>query len=104
MNPAVWEISGHIVLKRREDYEAATEEYAWKLLAEVSLSEERFNEVKHFCLEASWKEDKHTLKDQIFSFIPLNNNEGLKLPEQSISGKKNKAKNFTSITLQETVV
>ena len=45
VNPAVWEISGHMVLKRKEDYEGATEQKAWRLLAEVSLSEERFQEV-----------------------------------------------------------
>ncbi|KAM5585483.1 GDP-L-galactose phosphorylase 2 [Rosa sericea] len=45
VNPAVWEISGHMVLKRREDYDEASDENAWKLLAEVSLSEERFQEV-----------------------------------------------------------
>ncbi|XP_023524925.1 GDP-L-galactose phosphorylase 1-like [Cucurbita pepo subsp. pepo] len=45
VNPAVWEISGHMVLKRKEDYEEASEENAWRLLAEVSLSEERFQEV-----------------------------------------------------------
>lgn len=53
VNPAVWEISGHMVLKRREDYENASEEYAWRLLAEVSLSEERFQEVKRYVLEAA---------------------------------------------------
>ncbi|KAL6325952.1 hypothetical protein AAG906_038443 [Vitis piasezkii] len=53
VNPAVWEISGHMVLKRREDYENASEEYAWRLLAEVSLSEERFQEVKGYVLEAA---------------------------------------------------
>lgn len=50
VNPAVWEISGHIILFRKEDYEMATEDYAWKLLAEVSLSEVRFEEVKRMCL------------------------------------------------------
>lgn len=53
VNPAVWEISGHIVLKRRVDYDEASEAYAWKLLAEVSLSEERFQEVKAYILEAA---------------------------------------------------
>ncbi|KAL9226502.1 hypothetical protein vseg_002309 [Gypsophila vaccaria] len=53
VNPAVWEISGHIVLKRREDFDNATEDYAWRLLAEVSLSEERFEEVKAVVFEAS---------------------------------------------------
>lgn len=53
VNPAVWEISGHIVLKRKIDFEGATEEYALRLLAEVSLTEERFEEVKAYVLEAS---------------------------------------------------
>lgn len=53
VNPAVWEISGHIVLKRRKDYDEASEQYAWRLLAEVSLSEERFQEVKRYVREAA---------------------------------------------------
>ncbi|EYU27365.1 hypothetical protein ABFS82_13G165800 [Erythranthe guttata] len=53
VNPAVWEISGHMVLKRKEDYEGASEENAWRLLAEVSLSEERLNEVKELIFEAA---------------------------------------------------
>lgn len=52
VNPAVWEISGHMVLKRKKDYEEASEENAWRLLAEVSLSEERFQEVKALIFEA----------------------------------------------------
>lgn len=52
VNPAVWEISGHIVLKRRQDYDEASEENAWRLLAEVSLSEARFEEVKAMIFEA----------------------------------------------------
>lgn len=52
VNPAVWEISGHIVLKRKQDFDRASEDYAWKLLAEVSLSEERFEEVEAYILEA----------------------------------------------------
>jgi GDP-L-galactose phosphorylase len=54
VNPAVWEISGHIVLKRRKDYDLATEDYAWRLLAEISLSQERFEEVKAKCLKAAF--------------------------------------------------
>ncbi|KAH7290450.1 hypothetical protein KP509_30G049000 [Ceratopteris richardii] len=50
VNPAVWEISGHIVLKRKEDYERASEDYAWRLLAEVSLDEDAFEELKRMCL------------------------------------------------------
>lgn len=53
VNPAVWEISGHMVLKRRKDYEEASEAYAWRLLAEVSLSEERFKEVEAYIFEAT---------------------------------------------------
>ncbi|CAA7025327.1 unnamed protein product [Microthlaspi erraticum] len=52
VNPAVWEISGHMVLKRKEDYEGASEENAWRLLAEASLSEERFKEVNDLIFEA----------------------------------------------------
>ncbi|KZV56387.1 hypothetical protein F511_00384 [Dorcoceras hygrometricum] len=52
VNPAVWEISGHIVLKRKEDYEEASTENAWRLLAEVSLSEERLQEVKELIFES----------------------------------------------------
>ncbi|KAK4490534.1 hypothetical protein RD792_001214 [Penstemon davidsonii] len=53
VNPAVWEISGHMVLKRRKDYEEASEQYACRLLAEVSLSENRFKEVKKCICEAA---------------------------------------------------
>lgn len=53
VNPAVWEISGHIVLKQRKDFDDASEAYAWRLLAEVSLSEEMFQEVKDCVLEAA---------------------------------------------------
>ncbi|XP_068666091.1 GDP-L-galactose phosphorylase 2-like [Aristolochia californica] len=52
VNPAVWEISGHMVLKRKEDYEEASEEKAWNLLAVVSLSKERFQEIEAYILEA----------------------------------------------------
>jgi GDP-L-galactose phosphorylase len=53
VNPAVWEISGHIVLKRRQDYDEASEASAWRLLAEVSLSHERFEEVKAYIFDAA---------------------------------------------------
>ncbi|CAL9770142.1 unnamed protein product [Musa acuminata subsp. burmannicoides] len=58
VNPAVWEISGHMVLKRKKDYEEASEEYAWRLLAEVSLSEARFEEVKAYIFEATGLESE----------------------------------------------
>ncbi|XWS11257.1 hypothetical protein CRYUN_Cryun38cG0068500 [Craigia yunnanensis] len=52
VNPAVWEISGHMVLKSRKDYDEASDENAWRLLAEVSLSDERFREVNALIFEA----------------------------------------------------
>ncbi|KAJ8616766.1 hypothetical protein MRB53_036138 [Persea americana] len=67
VNPAVWEISGHMVLKRKEDYEEASDDNAWRLLAEVSLSKERFQEVKAYIFEAvgvyEEVEDESTLKE-----------------------------------------
>ena len=53
VNPDVREISGHMVLNRKKYFERAFEDYAWKLLAEVSLSKEIFKEVKVYILEAS---------------------------------------------------
>jgi hypothetical protein len=41
VNPAVWEISGHMVLKRAQDYADFTEAAAWELLSAVSLTEEQ---------------------------------------------------------------
>ncbi|CAM0949957.1 unnamed protein product [Alopecurus aequalis] len=74
VNPAVWEISGHIVLKRREDYEEASEASAWRLLAEVSLSETGFEEVKAYifdaaCLVQSHVEDK--TEDAVYAPVPV---------------------------------
>lgn len=42
-----------MVLKRKKDYDNASEESAWKLLSEVSLTEERFQEVKAYTSEAA---------------------------------------------------
>ncbi|KAI9100241.1 hypothetical protein K1719_024459 [Acacia pycnantha] len=56
VNPAVWEISGHFVLKRREDFEAASEAYVCSLLSDVSLSEERFQEVKAYIINLKVEE------------------------------------------------
>jgi len=50
VNPAAWEISGHIVVKRPEDYAHATEESVWQLLREVSLSERDFEDVVRVCV------------------------------------------------------
>jgi len=52
VNPAVWEISGHMVLKRKKDFDEASEANARELLAEVSLSKERFEEVNALIFQA----------------------------------------------------
>ncbi|KAL1567002.1 Phosphate metabolism transcription protein [Salvia divinorum] len=75
VNPAVWEISGHMVLKRKVDYEEASEENAWRLLAEVSLSEERLEEVKELIFEAICLQ----VKDEVVTPIT---------PDESDSGPK----------------
>ena len=49
VNPACWEIAGHMVFKSQDDYDEASEDFAWRLLSEVSLSEERFMEVAQMC-------------------------------------------------------
>jgi len=64
VNPAVWEISGHIVLKRKQDFDKASEDCACKLLAEVSLSEERFEEVKDYMLEAAASGEVQTEEEE----------------------------------------
>ena len=46
VNPAVFEISGHIVLKRKSDYECIDEKNAWRLLQLASLNATEFNRVK----------------------------------------------------------
>lgn len=65
VNPAVWEISGHMVLKRRKDYKDASEEYAWRLLSEVSLSKERFKEVKAYILKAASSNEADMMKSKL---------------------------------------
>ncbi|RZB51331.1 GDP-L-galactose phosphorylase 1-like [Glycine soja] len=64
VNPAVWEISGHMVLKRKKDYEEASEANAWRLLAEVSLSEERLLEVTALVFQAITSSVEMNVKPQ----------------------------------------
>jgi GDP-L-galactose phosphorylase len=45
VDPASFEIAGHVVLKREDDYKVADQEFAWKLLEQASCSEERFQEI-----------------------------------------------------------
>lgn len=53
VNPAVFEMAGHIIMKRREDFDSMTEEAADQLLAAASLSAPAFEEVKALFLEAA---------------------------------------------------
>ncbi|VAI29089.1 unnamed protein product [Triticum turgidum subsp. durum] len=74
VNPAVWEISGHIVLKRRDDYEEASEASAWRLLAVVSLSEARFEEVKAYIFDAACLVQSQVdleIDDAIYAPVPV---------------------------------
>ena len=55
INPAVFEIAGHLLLKRREDYEGGPggeEAAAVELLRHASLPEERFMAVARMCFGA----------------------------------------------------
>lgn len=45
VNPACFEICGHMVLKRQEDYDNFTESFTCDLLSQVSLTEEKFQAV-----------------------------------------------------------
>lgn len=51
VDPAAWEIAGHIVLKRQQDYDEVTQEGAWRLLELASCSEQRFAEVARLALD-----------------------------------------------------
>lgn len=52
VDPAVFEITGHIVLKREEDYAVADQEWAWRMLECASYTEEKFKEVVKICLDS----------------------------------------------------
>jgi hypothetical protein len=51
VNPACFEICGHLVMKRQCDYDALDEAFSMQLLAGCSLSEERFNDVIAMCVD-----------------------------------------------------
>lgn len=46
VNPAAFEIAGHMVLKRREDYEEMSQERAWSILEHVSLTNEEMERLQ----------------------------------------------------------
>lgn len=51
VNPAAFEIAGHMVLKRKEDYDNFTQDFAWRMLEQVSLSEDKFQQTAMLCFE-----------------------------------------------------
>lgn len=50
VDPAVFEISGHMLMKRKEDYDMLDEDWVLKLLKCASVSEDVFDEVLDLCL------------------------------------------------------
>ncbi|OAY82608.1 GDP-L-galactose phosphorylase 1-like isoform X1 [Ananas comosus] len=52
VNPACWELGGHFALKRRKDFDEASEEGICKFLAQVALSEQEFQLVKESILKS----------------------------------------------------
>ncbi|KAG0540589.1 hypothetical protein BDA96_03G422200 [Sorghum bicolor] len=56
INPAIWELSGHLVLKRRKDYDEASEANICRFLVEAALSETEFQELNRCLLDfvTSW--------------------------------------------------
>lgn len=53
VDPACWEISGHMVMKRAQDYDTVDEGTAWRLLSYASFDESRFDDVLDMCVRAS---------------------------------------------------
>ncbi|KAF8664891.1 hypothetical protein HU200_054207 [Digitaria exilis] len=51
INPAIWELSGHLVLKRRKDYDDTSEANISRFLVEAGLSETEFQELKRCVLD-----------------------------------------------------
>jgi len=57
INPAVFEISGHMLFKREEDYENCTEAMASEILASASIEEDEFCDLMREILNRENKED-----------------------------------------------
>ena len=51
VDPASFEISGHIIMKRQQDYDGLTQSAIWELLSHASLSEEAFIKFCQFALD-----------------------------------------------------
>eukprot|EP00210_Caulerpa_lentillifera_P006859 g6556.t1 len=50
VNPACFEIAGHVILKNKVDYETFSQKKVWDLLSEVSLSDTEFTQLTTDCL------------------------------------------------------
>ncbi len=50
VNPAAFEIAGHLLLKRQEDFDRITDAAARRMLAQASLPAERFARLTRGCL------------------------------------------------------
>lgn len=53
MDPACWEIAGHIVMKRQQDYDTASQESAWHLLSCASYDPANFARVTEISINAA---------------------------------------------------
>ena len=51
VDPASFEISGHVIMKRQQDYDTLTQDGIWDLLTYASLSEEAFIKFCCFALD-----------------------------------------------------
>lgn len=51
VNPACFEIAGHVILKNKEDYEGFTQKEVWSLLSEVSLEDSEFDQLTLDCFK-----------------------------------------------------
>lgn len=49
INPACFEIAGHVIFKNREDYQNSTQKEVWALLSEVSLESTEFDQLTKDC-------------------------------------------------------
>jgi GDP-L-galactose phosphorylase len=58
INPAVFECAGHLLFKRRCDYDEASQAAAWRLLSEASVSADEFDALLDAMLSTAGKEQE----------------------------------------------
>lgn len=51
VDPAGFEISGHLILKRQKDFDNVTQEWVWRLLSFASLGQAEFEDFVHLALD-----------------------------------------------------